>query len=590
MSTSATSSNDSNPIIEVRGLKHSYRKSKKVHIEAIQGIDLTVEQGEIVALVGPDGAGKSTLLKALSGLIHPDEGTVTLAGETPGQVRELIGYVSQSGGVDPDLTVLENLTYIAGLHSLPSGIAEERYEELLNRLHLEPVADRLVASIGGGRRRLLTLAGELLPDPDFIFLDEPTTAIDPMSRRAVWELLFERASAGKTIVLATQFAWEADQCTRIAFMSGGTISHIGTPREIRDRISETDRDGGTADQLRRAFDSAIAGLEKHRPPPFPFARPVQQKFGDVAIRAEGLARSFGNVEAVQGIDLEVRSGEIFGLVGESGAGKSSILKMLAGLLTADDGYCEISGEDSSHSLDYESRRHIGYLPQSFALFGELTVDDNLEFLAGIHQVPADEFERKRQWIYELLSLTNGGKTLVDSLEVSEKRRLAFAAAVLHEPDILLLDGPTTTLDPLMRQVLWDVLEGFAAHGTAVLLATPYLSEAERCDRVGLLSDGKLLAVGTPAELRSAHEANVVEFDAAPSAVAILRGMLKPWRVWPVAGRIHAIADGDAQTGVRELSQQLSEVGIVMERVQTRPLSLEDVSVLLTADRRGRTLV
>ena len=436
---------------------------------------------------------------------------------------------------------------------------------------------------------MLTLAGELLPDPDFIFLDEPTTGIDPMSRHACWELLFEQARAGKTIVLATQFASEANQCTRIAFMSGGTIRRIGTPAEMRDRISEMNPGGGTAEQLRDAFDSIIAGLEKRRPPPFPFARPVQQKSGGVAIRAAGLTKSFGKVEAVQGINFEVPYGEIFGLVGESGTGKTSILRMLAGLLTADDGDCEVAGEGSHHGLDYETRRHIGYLPQSFALFGELTVDDNLDFLAGIHQVPPAEFEIKRHWVYELISLPSGGKTLVDSLEPSEKRRLAFASAVLHEPEVLLLDGPTTTVDPLTRHALWDVLEGFAARGTAVLLATPYLTEAERCDRVGILSDGRLLAVGTPAELRSAHDANVVEFDAAPSAIAVLRGMLKPWRVWPVAGRIHAIADGDPQTGVRELSKQLFEAGIVMEGVQTRPLSLEDVSVLLTADRRGRTM-
>jgi len=590
MSTSATSSNDPTPIIVVRGLKHTYRTSKKVRVEALHGIDLAVRQGEILGLVGPDGAGKSTLLKALCGLIHPSEGTVTLAGEAPTKVRELIGYVAQTGGVDPDLTVIENLLYIAGLHSLASGTAEARAAELLKRLQLEPVADSLVASIGGGRRRMLTLAGELLPDPDFIFLDEPTAAIDPMSQRACGELLLERARAGKTIVLATQFASEADQCTRIAFMSGGTIRRIGTPAEMRDRISEINPGGGTASELRDAFDSVIAGLEQHRPPAFPFSRPVQHKFGEVAIRAAGLTKSFGKVEAVQGINLEVPYGEIFGLVGESGTGKTSILRMLAGLLTADDGDCEIAGEDSNRGLDYETRRRIGYLPQSFALFGELTVDDNLNFLGEIHQVPPAEFEIKRHWVYELLSLRRGGKTLVDALEAGEKRRLAFAAAVLHEPEVLLLDGPTTTVDPLMRHVLWDVLEGFAARGAAVLLATPYLTEAESCDRVGFLSDGRLLAVGTPAELKSAHDANVVEFDAAPSAIAVLRGMLKPWRVWPVAGRIHAIADGDAQTGVGEVSKQLFEAGIVMERVQTRPLSLEDVSVLLTANRRGRTMV
>jgi drug efflux transport system ATP-binding protein len=590
MNTSATSSNDRTPILVVRGLKHTYRQSKKVRIEALQGIDLTVRQGEILGLVGPDGAGKSTLLKALSGLIHPSEGAVTLAGEAPARVRELIGYVSQAGGVDPDLTVIENLSYIAGLHSIASGTAEERAAALLKRLQLEPVADRLVASIGGGRRRMLTLAGELLPDPDFIFLDEPTNAIDPMSRRACWELLFERARAGKTIVLATQFAWEADQCTHIAFMSGGTIRRIGTPAEMRDRISEIKPDAGTEGQLRDAFDLVIAGLEKHQPPPFPFTKPVQHKSGDIAIRAATLTKSFGKVEAVQGINFEVPYGEIFGLVGESGTGKTSILRMLAGLLTVDEGDCEIAGDDSSRGLDYETRRHIGYLPQSFALFGELTVDDNLDFLAGIHQVPPAEFEIKRHWVYELLSLPGGGKTLVDSLEAGEKRRLAFAAAVLHEPEVLLLDGPTTTLDPLMRHILWDVLEGFAARGTAILLATPYLTEAERCDRVGFLSDGRLLAVGTPAELKSAHDANVVEFDAAPSAIPVLRGMLKPWRVWPVAGRIHAITDGDAQTGVRELSKRLFEAGIAMERAQARPLSLEDVSILLTADSRGRAMV
>jgi ABC-type multidrug transport system ATPase subunit len=505
-------------------------------------------------------------------------------------VRELIGYVSQTGGVDPDLTVIENLSYVAGLHSIASGTAEARAEELLKRFELDPVADRLVASIGGGRRRMLALAGALLPDPEFIFLDEPTTAIDPMSRRACWEVLSERARAGKTIVLSTQFAWEADQCTRIAYMSGGTIHRIGTPAEMRDSMSEIKADDGKASQLRDAFDSAITGLEKHRPPPFPFSRPTQNRSGEVAIRAVGLTKSFGKVQAVQGINFEVPYGEIFGLVGESGTGKTSILRMLAGLLTADEGECEVQGEDSNRGLDYESRQHIGYLAQSFTLFGELTVDDNLNFLAGIHQVTPAEFEEKRRWVYELLNLQRGGKTLVDSLEAADKRRLAFAAAVFHEPEVLLLDGPTTTVDPPMRHVLWEILEGFAARGAAVLLATPYLSEAERCNRVGFLSDGRLLAVGRPADLKSAHDANVIEFDAALSAISILRRMLKPWRVWPEAGRIHAIVDGDPQTGVRELSKQLFEAGIAMGKVETRPLSIEDVSVLLTADGRATAMV
>jgi len=590
MSTGARSSEGSTPVIVVRGLKHTYRKSKKIWFEALHGIDLTVWQGEILGLVGPDGAGKSTLLKAVSGLIHPNEGTVTLKGEPLEHVKELIGYVSPAGGVYPDLTVAENLSYVAGLHSIASGTAEARAAELLKRLQLEQVADRLVMTIGGGRRRMLALASALLPDPDFLFLDEPTTAIDPMSRRACWELFSERARAGKTIVLVTQFASEADQCTRIAYMADGTIRRIGQPTEMRARLAEIKSGGASESQLTDVFESAIAGLEKDRPPPFPFARPLQPKSGKVAIRAAELTKSFGKVEAVQGINFEVASGEIFGLVGESGTGKTSILRMLAGLLTPDEGTCEIVGEDSNGGLAYESRRHIGYLAQSFSLFSELTVDDNLNFLAGIHQMPPAEFEIKRQWVYELLSLQLGGKTLVGSLDEGDKRRLAFAAAVLHEPEVVLLDGPTSGVDPLMRRALWDVFEGFATRGAAVLMATPYLTEAERCDRVGFLSDGRLLAVGTPAELTSAQEANVVEFDAGPSAIAVLREMLKPWRVWPVAGRVHAIVDGDAQIGTRELSDRLSEAGIVMERVSTRPLSLEDVSVLLTAGGRDLTMV
>ena len=590
MSTGASSSEGFAPVIVARGLKYTYRKSKKILFEALHGIDLTIRQGEIFGLVGPDGAGKSTLLKALGGLLHPDEGTVTLQGEPPEDVRELIGYVSQDGGVYPDLTVAENLSYVAGLHSIGSEIAEARAAELLKRLQLEQVADRLAMTIGGGRRRMLALASALLPDPDFLFLDEPTTAIDPMSRRACWELFSERASAGKTIVVVTQFAFEADQCTRLALMAGGTIRRIGQPSEMRARMAEIKPGGAAASRLRDVFESTVAGLRKDRPPPFPFARPPGHKFGDVAIRAAGLTKSFGKVEAVHGINFEVAYGEVFGLVGESGTGKTSILRMLAGLLTPDEGTCEIAGEVSDGGLAYESRRHLGYLAQSFTLFSELTVDDNLNFLAGIHQMPPAEFDIKRHWVYELLSLQRGGKTLVDALDEGDKRRLAFAAAVLHEPEVLLLDGPTSAVDPPMRRALWDVLEGFATRGAAVLMATPNLTEAERCGRIGFLSDGGLLAVGTPAELKAAQDANVVEFDAAPSAIAILRGMLKPWRVWPVAGRVHAIVDGDAQTGTRELSNRLFEAGVVVERVSTRPLSLEDVSVLLTAGGRAGTTV
>lgn len=590
MTTDARLSEDSSPAIVVRGLNHSYRKSKKISLEALHGIDLTVSQGEIIGLVGPDGAGKSTLLKALSGLIHPTEGTVTLKGQPLEDVRELIGYVSQAGGVYADLTVAENLSYVAGLHGIESETAEARAAELLKRLQLEQVADRVVKTIGGGRRRMVALASALLPDPDFLFLDEPTTAIDPMSRRACWELFSERARAGKTIVLVTHFAWEADQCTRIAYMAGHTIRSIGDPKEMRARMAEIKPGAATASQLRDVFESAITGLAKDRPPPFPFAKPLRHKSADVAIRAAELTKSFGKVEAVQGINFEVAYGEIFGLVGESGTGKTSILRMLAGLLTPDEGTCEIVGEDSDGGLAYESRRHIGYLAQSFSLFSELTVDDNLNFLAGIHQIPPADFEVKRQWVYELLALPSGGKTLVGSLDEGDKRRLAFAAAIIHEPEVLLLDGPTSAVDPLIRRALWEVFEGFASRGAAVLMATPYLTEAERCDRVGFLSDGRLLAVGTPAELKTAHEANVVEFDAGPSAIAILRELLKPWRVWPVAGRVHAIVDGDAQIGTRELSDQLSEAGIGMERISTRPLSLEDVSVLLTAGGRGGRMV
>jgi ABC-2 type transport system ATP-binding protein len=264
--------------------------------------------------------------------------------------------------------------------------------------------------------------------------------------------------------------------------------------------------------------------------------------------------------------------------------------MLAGLLTPDEGTCEIVGDDSNGGLAYESCRHIGYLAQSFSLFSELTIDDNLNFLAGIHQIPPAEFDIKRNWVYELLSLQGGEKTPVSSLDGGDQRRLAFAAAVLHEPEVLLLDAPTSNVDPLMRRALWEVFEGFATRGAAVLVTTPYLTEAEGCDRVGFLSDGRLLAVGTPAELKSAHEANVIEFDAGPAAIAVLRETLKPWRVWPVAGRVHAIVDGDAQIGTQQLSNRLFEAGIVMERVSTRPLSLEDVSVLLTASGRGGTMV
>ena len=621
------------PAIRVRGLRKTYGA-----VEAVRGIDLDVQAGEIFGLIGPDGAGKTSTFQILGGVMQATAGEAVMFGRSAREARSYVGYLTQVFSLYHDLSVAENLRYMGELRRLSNAEIESRGRRYLGMFDMDRFQDRLAGRLSGGMKQKLSLACALIIEPKILLLDEPTTGVDPVSRREFWDALADLSGQGMTIVIATPYLDEAERCTRVALMHEGRIHQTGTPRELRDSLGlqrlvvssgqlsraedlldETkgiddaqrfgDRldvmvaDATAGEQLVRetltqagidvseivaeapTLENTFVALLRHiedevRTAPFPVKREFRKRPpGALAIGARNLSKSFGDFQAVREINLEVKYGEIYGLLGANGAGKTTTIKMLCGLLEPTSGEAELAGETGSLRSS-SVRQRVGYMSQKFSLYDDLTIEENLDFFAGVYQVPLAERAEKRKWVLSISGLQGRGNQMTGSLPGGWKQRVAFGAAVMHEPSVLFLDEPTSGVDPLARRAFWKMINSFADRGMAILVTTHYLEEAEQCNRLGLMVAGELVAQGTPSGLKAAQKGHLIEFftDAPQRANNLLKAEMERWRVSLFGDRLHVIVDEEPQAGIERITETLRAAGIVVSRAQQKTFSLEDVFI------------
>jgi ABC-2 type transport system ATP-binding protein len=626
-----------------------------VSIEAVRGISMEVRESEIFGLIGPDGAGKTTTFQMLAGIMEPSSGSAEVFGRPAREMRSQTGYLTQGFSLYPDLTVMENIRYISDLRRVPPDEIVERGRRYLAMFNMERFADRLAGQLSGGMKQKLALVCVLVPQPRVLLLDEPTTGVDPVSRREFWDTLAHLSADGLTILVATPYLDEAERCHVVALMHEGGLREMGTPIELRRSLNakrlelrtanlaeadqvlldisgpeksiiDVQRFGDRLDLLVRDPDEAkrtlnarmtAAGLQvdelrvdeptlentfvatlrrlghKAHETPFPGRHDHRQLRGQIAISATNLTKRFGSFIAVRNVNLRIHYGEIYGLLGANGAGKTTIIKMLCGLLDPTEGDIQLVGE-SRDLRSFEVRQRIGYMSQKFSLYNDLSIQENLDFFAGVYGVPENEREEKIRWVLSFSGLEDKQNQITGSLPGGWKQRVAFGAAIMHEPEVLFLDEPTSGVDPLARRAFWKMINRLADAGTAVLVTTHYLEESEQCNRLGLMVAGELVAEGAPSDLKARQEGHLLEFtvDRPQQAADLLKMDTEHWRVALFGDRLHVITDEDIATATRSLTSKLEANGIRVIHVREEHFSMEDVfiAVVENARRQGKVAV
>jgi ABC-2 type transport system ATP-binding protein len=632
--------------IRVHGLRKRYGG-----LEALRGIGFEVGDGEIFGLIGPDGAGKTSTFQILAGVMEATAGVAEVFGRPAREARSHTGYLTQAFSLYPDLSVGENLRYAGNLRRVPPDDIAARGRRYLEMFDLDRFVDRLAGRLSGGMKQKLSLACALVSQPRVLLLDEPTTGVDPVSRREFWDALTHLAAEGLTILVATPYLDEAERCGRVALIHRGALHQLGTPSELRrnlgvtrlqihtERLREAEgvlsrmagpeknivdvqRFGDHLDLLARRPEEArgavagamrVAGLpvtdigvdepvlenvfvaslralgDEPTPTPFPGRRHHASLRGQIAIGAEGLTKRFGSFTAVNDVSVQIRHGEIYGLLGANGAGKTTTIKMLCGLLDPTDGEIRLAGEGGNLRAE-GVRQRIGYMSQKFSLYDDLTIRQNLDFFAGVYGVDERERADKVRWVLAFSGLEGRQEQLTGSLPGGWKQRVAFGAAIMHEPTVLFLDEPTSGVDPLARRAFWRMINQLADAGTAILVTTHYLEESEQCNRLGFMAAGELVAEGTPNAIKSRQTGHLLEFvvDQPQRAVEALKTDRERWRVSLFGTRLHVIIDDDVETGKRATARRLEAQGIhVVEAREARP-SLEDVFIKVVETARERT--
>ena len=533
-------------------------------VTALAGVSLGIAAGAVTGLIGPDGAGKTTLLRLAAGLLQPDQGRVAVLGSDAGtplpEGQAAVGYMPQRFGLYEELTVQENLDLYADLQGLPTAARRERFADLMPMTGLEPFTGRYAGDLSGGMKQKLGLACALVRVPRLLLLDEPTAGVDPVSRRELWEIVYRMVDAeGLSVLLSTAYLDEAERCRRVILLHRGRllgsdaperfsrelegrVFHVGTPddaaRSLQQRLLGASQvvdavvqgrgvrmvTAGPADQadpagivpqdyreavetvaprFEDAFIDRLQAESEGRPDGGVDLSTVvgEALEGGEAIRVEGLTRRFGDFYAVKGISFTVRAGDVFGLLGANGAGKSTTFRMLCGLLPASDGALQVAGRDLRRA-GAAARSRIGYMAQHFSLYGDLSVGENLRFFSSVYGLRGRDRRRRMHWALEEFGLAAYEDRRSGRLPLGYQQRLALAAALMHGPAILFLDEPTSGVDPLARREFWQHIGALAEEGVTVLVTTHFMEEAEYCDRLVIMDQGEILAEGTPPELKA----------------------------------------------------------------------------------------
>ena len=462
--------------IEVCHISKSYRK-----VTALDDVSFSVNKGEVFGLIGPDGAGKTTMFRLLCTLLKPDQGTATVDGfdviSQMKDIRHRVGYMPGRFSLYQDLTVEENLKFFATLFGTT---VEEGYDSIRAIYsQIERFRDRKAGALSGGMKQKLALSCALVHSPSVLLLDEPTTGVDPVSRKEFWEMLAMLKERDITIVASTPYLDEVRQCERVAFLSKGRVQGIDTPEVILDRFADI-----------------------FNPPPLTTsAAEREQEREQNIIEVNHLVKAFGSFHAVDDISFSVKRGEIFGFLGANGAGKTTAMHMLTGLNQPTSGTGTVAGYDIRTEHE-QIKKHIGYMSQKFSLYEDLTVAENIRLFAGIYGMKAADIKVKTQTLLRQLNFEDHADDLVNSLPLGWKQKLAFSVSIFHEPDIVFLDEPTGGVDPATRRQFWELIYQAAERGITVFVTTHYMDEAEYCSRISIMVDGKISAMGTPAELKA----------------------------------------------------------------------------------------
>jgi len=634
----------SSPAIQVTHLRKNYGATR-----AVRGINFAVDKGEIFGMIGPDGAGKTTTFQILAGVMEPTSGTAQIFGQPARAMRSQTGYLTQAFSLYPDLSVNENIRYIGDLRRVPPPEIAERGARYLQMFDMDRFTDRLAGQLSGGMKQKLALACALVTQPRVLLLDEPTTGVDPVSRREFWDALAHLAAGGLTIMVATPYLDEAERCHRVALTHEGKIQLLGPPDDLRKTLNakrlelttpevkdaeklfsdssrpdgeivDVQRFGDRLDLLVREPEKAKRHVEEElhkaqipfdeirideptlentfvatlrdlgqEPHAIPFPRRHDHSHlrGQTAIGAKNLVKEFGSFIAVNDISLEIKYGEVYGLLGANGAGKTTTIKMLCGLLERTAGQIQLAGERGGFRSP-DVRLRIGYMSQKFSLYNDLSIKENLNFFAGVYGVPEDEREEKLRWVLSFSGLEGRENQITGSLPGGWKQRVAFGAAIMHEPSVLFLDEPTSGVDPLARRSFWSMINQLADAGSAILVTTHYLEESEQCNRLGMMVAGELVAEGRPGQIKSEQKNQLFEFvvDQPQRASDLLKQELDGWRVSLFGDRLHVITDRREQK--QQIVEKLEANGIKVASARESRFSMEDVFISIVAQaQQGR---
>ena len=476
--------------VSVNKLNYHYGKQL-----ALNSVSLDVPRGKLCGLIGPDGVGKSTLLSLISGARALQSGRLLVLNEDLGESRQRkrlyrrVAYMPQGLGKNlyPTLSVKENLSFFAQLFGINGQQREQQVCRLLKATRLWEFKDRPSAKLSGGMKQKLGLCCALIHEPELLILDEPTTGVDPLSRRQFWQLIddIRQQHPDMSILVATAYMDEAKRFDWLATMNEGKVLASGSPTELLKKTA--------ASSLEQAF-MTLLGNESAQ-----IFEPSRQpsKNDSVAIEAQELTMRFGDFTAVDNANFRIQKGEIFGFLGSNGCGKTTTMKMLTGLLTPSSGKAWLFNEPiNSRALD--TRKRVGYMTQSFSLYGELTVYQNLKLHARLFDIPEEYVENRIKEVADQFDLQRLFKQLPKQLPVGERQRLSLAVAMIHQPEILILDEPTSGVDPAARDNFWHILLKLSReHGVTIFISTHFMNEAERCDRISLMHAGKVLVTDTP---------------------------------------------------------------------------------------------